>query len=128
MYGNCKSIEESVLTQVFVTKRSCLKHLTYLELGIFPARYQVHRQMLNVLQYILQQPKESLLYRMFMVHNKHPTKGDWVRTVTDLLNKYEIRLTLQQIKEMKTTLYKNTGKKQKEKLALHTLVKKPKRR
>ena len=121
-----ESIEESVLTQVFVTKRSCPKHLLYLEIGIFPARYQVHRQMLNFLQYILQQPKESLLNRMFMVQQEHPTKGDWVSTVTNLLNKYEIILTLQQIKEMKTTLYKNTVRKQVEKLAFDTLVKKQK--
>ena len=30
-----ESVEESVLTQVFVTRRSCPKHLIYLEIGIF---------------------------------------------------------------------------------------------
>ena len=76
-----EQIEESVLQEVFITKRSCLKHLMYLDIGLYPARYQVHRQMLNFLQYILQQPSGSLLYRMFTVQQENPTKGDWVSLV-----------------------------------------------
>ena len=40
-YRALESIEESELTKVFHTKRSCPKHLLYLEAGIVPARYQV---------------------------------------------------------------------------------------
>ena len=57
-------IEESALQKVFKTKRSCPRHLLYLESGMYPARNQIHRQMLNFLHYILQQPSESLLHRI----------------------------------------------------------------
>ena len=69
-------IEESVLQAVFQTKRSCPRHILYLESGMIPARYQVHRQMINFLQYLLTQPSESLLNRMYMTQKENPSKGD----------------------------------------------------
>ena len=100
-----EQIEESVLQEVFITKRSCLKHLMYLDIGLYPARYQVHRQMLNFLQYILQQPSGSLLYRMFTVQQENPTKGDWVSLVKKLVGQYDINLNMEEIKDMKTSIF-----------------------
>ena len=37
-----EAIEESVLQKIFHTKRSCSRHLLYLESGMIPARYQIH--------------------------------------------------------------------------------------
>ena len=122
-----ESIEESILTKVCVTKRSCPKRLLYLELGMYPARYQIHRQMLNFLHYILQQPTESLIYRIFKVQQKHPTKGDWVSSVTKLIDKYEILLNLQEIKDMKKSIYKNVVKRQVERNCFSNTNKAPKR-
>ena len=93
-----ESIEESALIKVFKTKRSCPRYLLYLETGMYPARYQVHRQMLNFFQYILQQPGDSLLYRMFEVQQKHPTRGDWVSKVKELAEAYDIKLTMKEIR------------------------------
>ena len=53
--------------------------------------------MLNFLQYILIQPNESLMLRMFEVQKKHPTKGDWVSNVNELLKIYNIELTMTEI-------------------------------
>ena len=121
-----ESIEESVLQEVFVTKRSCPKRLLYLEIGLYPARFQVHRQMLNFLQYILHQPIESLLYRMYKIQKENPSKGDWVSSVTELLETYNINLTLKQIQDMKRSLFKYHVKRQVEKLAFTSLTQKQK--
>ena len=121
-----ESIEESVLQEVFVTKRSCPKRLLYLEIGLYPARYQVHRQMLNILQYILHQPPESLLYRMYQTQKENPTKGDWVSSVKELVESYDIDLTLKQIKDMKRSLFKSHVKKQVERVAFTSLTQKQK--
>ena len=71
-----KAIEESAIQKVLKTKRSCPKHILYLESGIYPARYIIHRKMLNFLKYILDQPTNSLMHRIFEVQQKSPTKGD----------------------------------------------------
>ena len=80
-----EKIEESVLQKIFKTKLSCPWHLLYLEAGIMPARYQIHRQMLVFLQYILQQPKHSLMYKVYEAEKQSPTKGDWVSETSKLL-------------------------------------------
>ena len=67
--------------------KSCPRHLLYLEAGVVPARYQVHGQVLNFLQYILQQPSESLIYRMLMAIKSSQTRGDWASYANELLEK-----------------------------------------
>ena len=109
-YRALESIEESVLTQVFHTKRSCPKHLLYLEAGIVPARYQVQRQVLVFLQYIVQQPTNSLMNKMFEAIRKNPTKGDWARNALDLVKKFELNLTLNEIRDMSTSHSKSLSK------------------
>ena len=93
-YRALESIEESVMVRVFRTLKSCPRHLMYLEVVLVPARYQVHRQVLNYLHYILQQPKNSLLYRIFETMRINPTKGDWASFAMGLIQKYELKLNL----------------------------------
>ena len=123
-YRALEGIEESVIIQVFQTLRSCPRHLIYLEAGMIPARYQVHRQVLNFLQYILQQPIESLLYRMLMAMRKSPTRRNWATFANELLVQYEIDLNLETIKNMKKSQLKNWVKKQIQNIAFRDLINK----
>ena len=68
----------------------CPKHILFLESGIYPAMYIIHRKMMNFLQYILHQPSNSLMYQMFEVQQENPTKGDWVSSVKELIQVYQI--------------------------------------
>ena len=115
-------IEESALQKVFKTKRSCPRHLLYLESGMYPARNQIHRQMLNFLHYILQQPNESLLYRIFEMQQLNPVKGDWVSYVMDLVKIYKLNLNIEEIKKTKRTIFKNLVKRQIENVAFQWLL------
>ena len=76
-YRALESIEESVLIRVFKTLKSCPRHLMYLEVGLVPARYQVHRQVLNYIQYILQQPRDGRTDRRtdISTYVKHRPRG-----------------------------------------------------
>ena len=121
-YRAFECIEESVIKQVFKTLRSCPRHLLYLEAGVIPARYQVHRQVLNFLQYILQQPSDSLLYRMLMAMKSSPTRGDWASSAIELLEKYNISLSFENIKTMKKSQFKIMVKKQIHKVAFEDLI------
>ena len=117
-----ESIEESVLQTVFQTKRSCSRHLLYLESGLIPARYQVHHQMINFLQYILLQPSESLINRVFMAQKQNPSRGDWVGKVTQLLAEYSINMTLLEIRNMKPSLFKSMVKRSVHEKAFKCLI------
>ena len=118
-----ESIEESVLVKALKTKISCPKHFLYLEVGLVPARYQVQRQILNFLQYVLQQPINSLINRMFQVMLKNPQKGDWASNAKCLIGKFELNLNLIDIQNMKPSIFKNLVKKQMTKIAFRDLKK-----
>ena len=105
-----EKIEESVMVKVFKTLRSCSRHLLYLEAGIVPARYQVMRQLMNFLQYILMQPPNSLLQRIYQAQIGNPTKGDWASEAKNIANHLDIQLSNQEIQHMKRTQFKNLVK------------------
>ena len=106
-YRALERIEESVLLKVFKTSKSCLRYLIYLEAGLVPARYQVHRQILNFVHNILPQPKNSLLNKIFEAMIRNPTRGDWASDAAQLVQKYELNLNLEEIQKMKSTIIKN---------------------
>ena len=120
-------IEESVLQKLFKTTRSCSRHLLYLEAGIIPARFQVQRQVLNFLQYIVQQPQESLLYKVFKSLENHPTKKDWISGAKESLRIFNIQMTIENIREMKPSKFKNIVKNQAQKAAFDYLTEKQKK-
>jgi hypothetical protein len=78
--------------------------------------------MLNFLHYILQQPTTSLLHRIFEAQKSHPTKGDWVSCVMELVNIYDLKLSTEEIKNTKRTIFKNLARRQVKKFAFHKLL------
>jgi hypothetical protein len=121
-YRALEMIEESVMKKVFQTKKTCPRHLLYLEAGVVPARYQVERQILNFLKYILQQDQNSMICRMFWAMKENPTRGDWASFAISLIQKYNLNLSLTDIKNMKTNLFKKLVKKQMKEIALSELI------
>ena len=82
--------------------------------------------MLVFLQYILQQPKDSLMHKVLEAEKQKPTKGDWVSEVSKLMNKYKIELTFQQIEEMKSSLFKRLVKQKVTEVAFFELIQRQK--
>ena len=121
-----EQIEEGVIQNVFKTLKSCPRHLLYLEGGMVPARHQVRRMKLNFLHYILNQPNDSLMFKMFKAEMNNPTKGDWVSEVKQLLVYYKINLTLHEIECMPSSQYKKIVKQQVIQIAFEALSDKQK--
>ena len=58
------------------------------------------------LQYILQQEKTSMVYRVFQATCKNPIKNDFVKTCEKYLQTLGIVLTFEEIREMSTFTFK----------------------
>ena len=71
--------------------------LLYLELGILPMRFIAKIRTLLYLHNILQQEENSLLHKFFLTQLKHPTRGDWVSNILNVLQDLNIELDLQEI-------------------------------
>ena len=111
---------------LFMTTRSCPRHILYLEAGVIPSRFQVQRQALNFLQYIVQQSPDSLLYKVYKSLENHPTKSDWISGAKESLKLFNIQMTIESISEMKPSQFKNIVKVQAQKAAFQYLTDKQK--
>jgi hypothetical protein len=121
-YRAYEKIEYSVFKKVLKTLRSCPRHLMYLETGLVPARYQINIQVLNYLHYILNQPNDSILLRTFNSMIRNPTPGDWTGYAIELIKKYKLNLSLKEIKETESSIFKKLVKRQIHKIAFRELI------
>ena len=74
-----------------------------------PSWYKMNKHVLNYLHYILTQSSESILHRMFDPMMRNPTKGDQAGYAMELMDKYELNLTLKEIKETDTSSLKKAN-------------------
>ena len=70
-------IEETFLRKLFKTSRGCPISQLYLESGHIPARFQIYKNRLLFLKYILQQDSKSLINQFLKLQIKYPTRGDF---------------------------------------------------
>ena len=100
-------IEEEFLRKLFKTSKGCPISQLYLESGHIPARFQIFKSRLLFLKYILEQDSKSLINRFFKLQLNHPIKGDWASSCLEDLKYLEIRIELEEIKEIKRNKFVN---------------------
>ena len=70
-------IEEEYMRKILNTSRGCPITQLYLEYGQYPARFEIQKRRLLYLKYILEQPEDSLIKKIFNLQISEPTRGDW---------------------------------------------------
>ena len=132
MYYNLKEaeirqlerIEENYLRRIFNTSKGCPISQLYLEIGQYPARFEIVKMRLLYLKYILEQPEESLLKKLYNLQRSNPTRGDWASTCQEDKKRLELTLPQQEIKEMTKSKFSNIIKENIRKHALNYLIEK----
>ena len=64
--------DEILLSKVLECEANTSNAIKYLDLGILPIRYEIMRRKLAFLQYLLQQDKESMIYKILKATNEDP--------------------------------------------------------
>ena len=82
----------------------------YLELGIYPLRFELMKRSVLFLRYILQQETESMIFQVFKAMQDNPMNNDFLTTCTKYLDKLEIKLSLQEIGKMSKYSFKKLVK------------------
>ena len=108
MYYNLKEnelrqierIEEGYLRKIFKTAKGCPIIQLYLEVGQFPARFEIQKMRLLYLKYILEQDNESKLKKFLILQMNEPSRGDWASTCMNDLKMLDIDCSLEEIKIM----------------------------
>ena len=93
----------------------------YLEFGQYPARFEIKKMRCLFLKQILEQDHSSQIHRFFQLQLQNPTKADWVSTCLGDLSDLKINETLEEIRNMSKTKFKNLIKSRILEIAFHYL-------
>ena len=94
-------IEENYLRKILKTTKGCPITQLYLEVGQYPARYEIKKMRLLYLKYILEQDEESTLKKFLMLQVREPSRGDWASTCVNDLKELKITISFEEIQKMK---------------------------
>ena len=102
--------DEMLLSRILDADANTSNPFKYLELGIYPIRFEIIKRKLIFLQYMLKQEKTSMIYEVFQTTCDSPTKNDFVKTCEAYLNKLEIKQTFSEIEKMSKWEFKKLVK------------------
>ena len=120
-------IEEGYLRQILKTTKGCPITQLYLEVGQFPARFEIQKMRLLYLKYILEQDDESKLKKFLLLQLEEPSRGDWASTCTKDLKELNIAYSLEQIKLMSKNKFSTVLKQNRESALKYLLQKRGKK-
>ena len=102
--------DEILLSKNLGSEANTSNIFKYLELGVYPVRFEIMKRKLLFLQYILKQEKDSMIHKVFKATCEHPLKNDFVQTCNKYLETLEIKLTYENIEEMSEFSFKKIVK------------------
>ena len=89
--------DEILLTKILDCDYKTSHVFKYLELGIYPLRFELMKRSIIFLQYILKQDKNSMLYKVLKATLDNPLKNDFVQMCNKYLARLNINLSFEDI-------------------------------
>ena len=121
-----EKIEEEYLRKILKTGKGCPISQLYLEMGLYPARFEIQKLRMLYLKYVLEQTEDSLVKRFLILQLNQPTRGDWGSQIRSDLNELDIKETFEELKCMTHSMFLGKIKSQIRKNALKYLLEKRK--
>ena len=101
-----EQIDESFLSKILECEANTSNTIKYLELGIYPIRFEIMKRKVIFLQYILKQEKTSMMYQVLKATWENPIKKDFVKVCTQYLCVLDIKMTFKEIEMMPEKIFK----------------------
>ena len=99
-----ESLDLMLLRKFFKAHSKTAKESFFLECGIVPIRFTIDKRKLMYLRTILRRPVTDMVRKVYKVQKTVKTPDDWGVDIKEVLQKYRIDLTDEQI--METSIYK----------------------
>ena len=102
-----EQVDEQLLRRVLEVGSCCPKEMLYLETGAIPFRFIMLKRRLMFLHYIMNESRESLIYKFLDAQKNNPCRNDWVSTVQGDLDDLEIGLSFEDIQNASSYQFQN---------------------
>ena len=116
--------DEMLLSKILESEANTSNVFKYLELGIYPVRFEIIKRKIIFLQYILQQNESSMVSMVFKATCENPLQKDFVNTCKSYLEQIKIDLSFEQIRQMSLYKFKKLVKQKTQEAAFEYLIKK----
>jgi hypothetical protein len=103
-------IQLKLLKKAMKARPSTANAFVYLELGILPVKYEIHKRQLSFLHHIVHLSDEDPVRKVWRHQTMMPDHVNWWSGVKSLMSKYSINWTEDQIMEMSKEAYKRKVK------------------
>ena len=124
-HQNIRTLEktdEILLSRILGCEANTSNAYKYLELGIYPIRFEIMKRNILFLQYILQQDENSMMYQVFKAICDNPIKNDFVKISRKYLSTLNINLSFEQIAQMSKNKFKKIVKQKTMEAAFNYLI------
>ena len=99
-----EQVDEMLLRKILEAGKFFPKETLYLELGCTPIRLIIMQRRIMFLNYILNENKESLVYRVLEEQIRNPSKNNWILNVQTNLKSLDIHLSIEDIQSLSENL------------------------
>ena len=120
---NLQTCQLKMLKKIIGGARSTSNAFTFLELGVLPISYEIHKRQLSFLHHILNLDEEDPVKKMYNNMKQLPGEGNWCNCVAKLLEVYNISMGEEEIKSCSKEAFKRIVKKAITEVALKNLKK-----
>ena len=117
-----EQMDEMLLSRILECEANTSNAMKYLELGVYPIRFELMKRSVLFLQYILKQNKSSMIYQVLKATWENPIKNDFVKMCQKHLSDLDINLSFSEIENMAHWSFKNLVKVKTEKADFYYLL------
>ena len=105
-----EQVDESLLRKILGAPLNTPKCMLYLETGCTPINFIIISRRLMFLHYILKEDRNSIVSKVFYAQLSNPVKNDWAVTYKEDLEKLQIDLQLEDIRNLSKYSFKKIVK------------------
>ena len=121
-YDTLQTLQLKCLKRIMKSARSTPNSFVYLELGILPIHYEIHKKQLLFLHHILHLPDDDPVKSMYFELKCYPMAANWATNIEKLLRKYGLPIEEQEIAKMSREKWKSVVAKAIDKDAVESLI------
>ena len=110
------------LKKIVGAKQATTNSFVYLEMGVLPVKYEIHKRQLSFLHHIIHLSEDDPVKKVWKYQTTLPDYGNWWTEVKQLMAKYTIELNEDEINKMSKESFKRKIKLAVKKVALEELV------
>ena len=114
--------DEILLSKILGCDANTSNVFKYLELGIYPVRFELMKRKILFLHYLLNQDKKSMIYRILETTKENPSNNDFVKTCLKYLKQLDINLSFEELEKMSKWSIRKLVKQQTAKAAFKYLT------